>query len=49
MRTATMNHCRGRLTLLATAALAGCMNLAPTYERPRGTRGPRVAARRGLR
>lgn len=34
MRTTMMNHCHGRLTLLATAALAGCMNLAPTYERP---------------
>ncbi|WP_421886487.1 AdeC/AdeK/OprM family multidrug efflux complex outer membrane factor [Methylibium sp.] len=29
-----MRPYRGRLTLLATAALAGCMNLAPTYERP---------------
>ncbi|MDP1790988.1 MAG: AdeC/AdeK/OprM family multidrug efflux complex outer membrane factor [Methylibium sp.] len=29
-----MKRYRGRLTLLTTAALAGCMNLAPTYERP---------------
>ena len=34
MRTPSMRPYRGRLTLLATAALAGCMNLAPTYERP---------------
>lgn len=34
MRTPSTKRYRGRLTLLATAALAGCMNLAPTYERP---------------
>lgn len=34
METLSMRHYRGRLTVLAAAALAGCMNLAPTYERP---------------
>lgn len=34
MRTPSTRPYRGRLTLLAAAALAGCMNLAPTYERP---------------